>query len=139
MEYETNIPTQQIDENPTPTPELRALYDGDISSQILEKLSGYYTEHSDRMNPESYFITRNGNYDYTLYYGDISESGAISSCKAVRYYGVNSGSYSIAFRLSVSELESGTVDLAGYSGYIYSSYNNAYYSAYHYAGHDSDP
>lgn len=130
MEYETNIPIESVDPDPSPTAELRALYDGDVSSQILQKLSGYYIEHSDKLNPEDYFIVRTGNNDYSLYYGEISANGTITSATRVRYYAVNNGSYAAAFRLSVSELGSGSVDLDGYEAYIYSSYESYLPSPY---------
>ena len=130
MEYETNIPVESLDPTPSPTAELRALYDGDVSSTILQKLSGYYIEHSDKLNPEDYFIVRTGNNDYSLYYGNISETGSITNAIRVRYYAVNSGSYTAAYRLSVSQLGSGSVDLDGYEAYIYSSYESYLPSPY---------
>lgn len=130
MEYEPDQTFEPDYEDPTSTPELRALYDGDISSTILEKLSGYYTEHSDKLEPEEYFIIRQGQNDYMLYYGDIAEDGSITHAKVVRYYAVNTGSYAAVYRLSVSEASSGRVDLAGYSGYIYSSYDSYLPSPY---------
>lgn len=130
MEYEDNPTTEPVDETPAPTAELRALYDGDISSSILEKLSSYYTEHSDPMEKENYFIVRQSQYDYILYYGDISSSGAISDAHVVRYYAVNTGSYAATYRLSVSEATSGSVDLSGPSAYIYSSYEQYLPSPY---------
>lgn len=130
MVYDDNKAFEQVNEDPSPSPELRALYDGDISTQILEKLSSYYIEHADKMNPEDYFIVRTGQSDYTLYFGDIEANGSINNATAVRYYGVNTGSYAVAYRLSVSEASSGSVDLGGYSGYIYSSYDNYLPSPY---------
>lgn len=131
MEYdEVDYTIEPVDPSPSPSPELRALYDGDISSTVLEKLSGYYIEHSDRVNPEDYFIVRQGQYDYILYYGDIESDGSINDATVVRYYAVNTGSYAAAYRLSVSESTSGSVDLGGYSGYIYSSYESYLPSPY---------
>ena len=130
MEYETNIPIESVNPTADPAPELRSLYDGDISSSILQKLSGYYLEHSDKLNPEDYFIVRTGNNDYSLYFGDISESGVITSATRVRYYAVNTGSYAAVYRLSVSELDTGSVDLDGYEAYIYSSYDSYLPSPY---------
>lgn len=130
MEYEVDQTIEPVDADPSATPELRALYDGDISSSILEKLSGYYTEHSDKLDPEDYFIVRQAQYDYLLYYGEIAEDGTITSAKVVRYYATNTGSYAAVYRLSVSETSSGRVDLSGYSGYIYSSYESYLPSPY---------
>lgn len=137
MEYEDNPTLEPVDETPAPTPELRALYDGDISSSILEKLSSYYTEHSDPLEKEDYFIVRQSQYDYLLYYGEISSSGAIADATIVRYYAVNTGSYAATYRLSVSEATSGSVDLSGPSAYIYSSYDQYLPSPYIVTGKNS--
>lgn len=137
MEYEVDQTIEPINEDPTATPELRALYEGDISTTILEKLSAYYTEHSDPLEKPNYFIVRQSQSEYILYYGDISSSGAISDATVVRYYGYNTGSYTAVYRLNVSQASSGSVDLSGPTGYIYSSYDRYLPSPYIVTGKSS--
>lgn len=100
----------------------RALYDGDLSSSVLTKLSAYYLDDYNLLSPADYFVVRQGQYDYRLYYGDIDEDGTINDCQLVRYY--STGSYGSGYNVSIATLSGGSVDLSGYSGYVYSSYDS---------------
>lgn len=126
MGYDNTSLSTDVPEYPSTSDDpVRALYDGDISSGILQKFAAYY--RSNLWNPvdmssDSYFCVRQNSGEYLFYVGDIESNGKINSCKLVRYRQVSAGGYNTAFEWSVSTLGSGNVDTGGYSGYIYSSY-----------------
>lgn len=116
---------------------VRSLYSGDISSTILQKFASWYRDNyfsPIRSANDSYFCIRTGNSEYKFYVGDISSSGQISNAKCVTYQAINPSGYNTAWTWSVSTVTSGSIDLDGYSGYIYSSYDtyasNPYMSTY---------
>lgn len=118
-------------ESPSPDSEVRSVYEGDISSSILQKLAAYYNDHAQA--GDDYIIVRPSQNDYRLYYGGTITGTSCSGSTMVRYYGSTSG-YSTYFNLSVTEDYSGSIDSTGYSGYIYSSIDswlpNPYISDY---------
>lgn len=116
----------------------RALYSGDISNTILQRFAAWEQDNLG-YNPfnwsNHYFIVRTGDSTYKGYFGDIESDGKINSADVVTYQAVSAGAYNTAWTWSVSHVQSGVVDLAGYSGYIYSSYStyqsNPYMVQYH--------
>lgn len=67
-----------------------AVYDGSISSSILNFFSGYYRNHYEN---DSYLILRDGQYTYRMYVGDIVSNGkscTINNCDMITYHS-NSG------------------------------------------------
>lgn len=133
--YEAVGPDIEVSPVPTnsPDPGVRALYDSDISSSIQQRFASWYYGHGGR-DPRnwnnSYFMVRTGSGEYIAYFGDISEEGVISDADRLVYKQINSGGYSSAWTWSVSHVQSGRVDLDGYSGYIYSSYDQYQESPY---------
>ena len=102
---------------------VRAVYDGNISSSILEYFAGVYTRLTHNMvNLPDYLIVRTGQYEYRMYVGHMISDGVFDGVtKLYRYYGVTSGGYSVNYNYSSSEVISPNVDISGFSGYIYSS------------------
>lgn len=69
---------------------IEAVYDGSISSSILNFFSGYYRNHYENDN---YLILRDGQYTYRMYVGDIVSNGkscTVSNCDMITYHS-NSG------------------------------------------------
>lgn len=63
-----------------------AVYDGSISSSILNFFSGYYRNHYEN---ENYLIVRDGQYTYRMYVGDIVPNGkscTVSNCDMITYH-----------------------------------------------------
>lgn len=117
----------------TPDPGIRALYDSDISTSVQQKFAAWYYSHrgSDPRNwDDSYFMVRSAQGEYIAYFGDISSSGQITEAERVIYRQVGTGGYGTAWTWSESHVTSGAVDLAGYTGYIYSSYQEYQASPY---------
>lgn len=115
------------DDLSTDDPSVRALYTGDISTSIQERFTALIVErYSDRMCfPDfNYFSVRNSDSTYTLYCGDIDVDGKINDADVYQYQQVSAGGYSTAWTWSESHASNGRVDLSGYSGYIYSSYED---------------
>lgn len=98
-----------------------AVYDGSISSSVLNFFSGYYRNHYEN---ENYLILRDGQYTYRMYVGDIVPNGkscTVSNCDMITYHS-NSG-YDFTPYYSVDTGVSAVVDITsgGYlSTYVYS-------------------
>ena len=98
-----------------------AVYDGSISSSVLNFFSGYYRNHYENDN---YLIVRDGQYTYRMYVGDIVSNGkscTVSNCDMITYHS-NSG-YDFTPYYSVDTGVSAVVDITsgGYlSTYVYS-------------------
>lgn len=126
----SDIPVYTVAPSPTPSAaELttRSLYEGDISDSILTRLSSYYINAVGANSPD-YFIVRTAQYDYSLYYGDISPDGSIiNSAVRVRYYATQTAGYNLAWRVAISDA-TGAVDVpaagANYSAYVYSNHSD---------------
>ena len=62
-----------------------SVYDGSISSTILNWFSGYYSNHYEN---ENYLILRDGQYTYRMYVGDIVSNGktcTVRNCDMITY------------------------------------------------------
>ena len=100
---------------------IESVYDGSISSSILNFFSGYYRNHYENDN---YLIVRDGQYTYRMYVGDIVLNGKsciVSNCDLITYHS-NSG-YDFTPYYSVDTGVSSVVDITsgGYlSSYVYS-------------------
>ena len=100
---------------------IEAVYDGSISSSVLNFFSGYYRNHYEN---ENYLILRDGQYTYRMYVGDIVPNGkscTVSNCDMITYHS-NSG-YDFTPYYSVDIGVSSVVDITsgGYlSTYVYS-------------------
>lgn len=122
----TDAPTAIPEITPEPTSDpgaMRQVYDADISQTILAKLSAYYMDDYNMIDPQEYFITRPNQYTYVLTYGDVDRDGTIHDCKQVTYYGTSTGYGVAGYTVSVSSVSSGRVDVSGFTGYVYSSYD----------------
>ena len=65
---------------------IESVYDGSISSSILNFFSGYYRNHYENHN---YLILRDGQYTYRMYVGDIVSNGkscTVSNCDMITYH-----------------------------------------------------
>ena len=99
----------------------KAVYDGSISSSILNFFAGYYRNHYDN---ENYLILRDGQYIYRMYVGDIVPNGhkcIVSNCDMITYNS-NSG-YDYTPYYSVDTGVSAVVDITSgghLSTYVYS-------------------
>lgn len=109
-----------------PGDQLRSLYTGDISTSILQKFASWDQVHNYiSLDPvdHNYFCVRSDSSTYKCYIGHVSAAGYITGPTTVlTYESVGAGGYSTAYTWSVAQVESGRVDLNGYNGYIYSSY-----------------
>ena len=100
---------------------IEAVYDGSISSSILNFFSGYYRNH---YNNENYLILRDGQYTYRMYVGDIVSNGkscTVSNCDMITYHS-NSG-YDFTPYYFVDTGVSAVVDITSgghLSTYVYS-------------------
>lgn len=100
---------------------IEAVYDGSISSSILNFFSGYYRNHYENDN---YLILRDGQYTYRMYVGDIVSNGkscTVSNCDMITYHS-NSG-YDFTPYYFVDSGVSAVVDItsgAHLSTYVYS-------------------
>ena len=98
-----------------------AVYDGSISSSILNFFSGYYRNHYENQN---YLILRDGQYTYRMYVGDIIPNGkscTVRNCDMITYHS-NSG-YDFTPYYSVDTGVSAVVDITSgghLSTYVYS-------------------
>ena len=98
-----------------------AVYDGSISSSILNFFSGYYRNHYEN---ENYLILRDGQYSYRMYVGDIVPNGkscTVSNCDMITYHS-NSG-YDFTPYYSFDTGVSAVVDITSgghLSTYVYS-------------------
>lgn len=99
----------------------KAVYDGSISSSILNFFAGYYRNHYDN---ENYLILRDGQYIYRMYVGDIVPNGhkcTVSNCDMITYNS-NAG-YDFTPYYSVDTGVSAVVDITSgghLSTYVYS-------------------
>ena len=100
---------------------VESVYDGSISSSILNFFSGYYRNHYEN---QSYLILRDGQYTYRMYVGDIIANGkscTVRNCDMVTYHS-NSG-YDFTPYYSVDTGVSAVVDITSgghLSSYVYS-------------------
>lgn len=100
---------------------IEAVYDGSISSSILNFFSGYYRNHYEN---ENYLILRDGQYTYRMYVGDIVPNGkscSVSNCDLITYHS-NSG-YDFTPYYFVDTGVSAVVDITSgghLSTYVYS-------------------
>lgn len=100
---------------------IEAVYDGSISSSILNFFSGYYRNHYENDN---YLILRDGQYTYRMYVGDIVSNGkscTVSNCDMITYHS-NSG-YDFTPYYFVDTGVSAVVDITSgghLSTYVYS-------------------
>ena len=100
---------------------VEAVYDGSISSSILNFFSGYYRNHYEN---ENYLILRDGQYSFRMYVGDIVSNGkscTVSNCDLITYHS-NSG-YDFTPYYFVDTGVSAVVDITSgghLSTYVYS-------------------
>ena len=100
---------------------IEAVYDGSISSSVLNFFSGYYRNHYEN---ENYLILRDGQYTYRMYVGDIVSNGkscSVSNCDMITYHS-NSG-YDFTPYYFVDTGVSAVVDISSgghLSTYVYS-------------------
>lgn len=100
---------------------MESVYDGSISSSILNFFSGYYRNHYENDN---YLILRDGQYTYRMYVGDIVSNGkscSVSNCDMITYHS-NSG-YDFTPYYFVDTGISAVVDITSggqLSSYVYS-------------------
>lgn len=101
---------------------IESVYDGSISSSILNFFSGYYRNHYDN---QDYLIVRDGQYTYRMYVGVIIPNGNICNvkdCDMITYHS-NSG-YDYTPYYFVETGVSAVVDITSggrLSTYVYSS------------------
>ena len=100
---------------------IESVYDGSISSSVLNFFSGYYRNHYEN---QSYLILRDGQYTFRMYVGDIVSNGkscSVSNCDMITYHS-NSG-YDYTPYYSVDTGVSAVVDITSgghLSTYVYS-------------------
>lgn len=100
---------------------IESVYDGSISSSILNFFSGYYRNHYEN---QDYLILRDGQYTYRMYVGDIVSNGkscTVSNCDMITYHS-NSG-YDFTPYYFVDTGVSAVVDITSggqMSSYVYS-------------------
>ena len=100
---------------------IQAVYDGSISSSVLNFFCGYYRNHYEN---QSYLILRDGQYTYRMYVGDIISNGkscTVRNCDTITYHS-NSG-YDFTPYYSVDTGVSAVVDITSgghLSTYVYS-------------------
>ena len=100
---------------------IESVYDGSISSSILNFFSGYYRNHYEN---QSYLILRDGQYTYRMYVGDIIPNGkscTVRNCDMITYHS-NSG-YDYTPYYFVDTGVSAVVDISSggqLSAYVYS-------------------
>lgn len=117
-----NSPYPQLDDESEPLAGADAVYDGSISSSVLNFYSGYYRNHYE---DENYLILRDGQYTYRMYVGSIVADGKtciLSNCDVVTYHS-SSSVYDYTPYYSVSSGVSTTIDITSgnqLSAYVYS-------------------
>lgn len=100
---------------------IEAVYDGSISSSVLNFFAGYYRNHYEN---QSYLILRDGQYSYRMYVGDIIPNGkscTVRNCDMITYHS-NSG-YDFTPYYIVDTGVSAVVDITSgghLSTYVYS-------------------
>lgn len=101
---------------------VESVYDGSISSSILNFFSGYYRNHYEN---QDYLILRDGQYTYRMYVGDIVSNGkscTVNNCDMITYHS-NSG-YDFTPYYFVDTGVSAVVDITSggqLSAYVYST------------------
>ena len=101
---------------------IEAVYDGSISSSILNFFSAYYRNHYEN---QDYLILRDGQYTYRMYVGDIVPNGkscTVRNCDLITYHS-NSG-YDYTPYYLVDTGVSAVVDITSggqLSAYVYST------------------
>lgn len=101
---------------------IESVYDGSISSSILNFFSGYYRNHYENDN---YLIVRDGQYTYRMYVGDIVSNGkscTVNNCDLITYHSNNSA-YDFTPYYFVDTGVSAVVDITSggqLSSYVYS-------------------
>lgn len=117
-----NSPYPQFDES-EPLTGAKAVYDGSISSSVLNFFSGYYRTH---YNGDSYLVLREGQYIYRMYVGSIVSNGKtciVNNCDVVTYHS-NGSSYDYTPYYTVASGVSDTIDISSgnqLSAYVYSN------------------
>ena len=115
-----NSPHPQLDES-EPLIGDKAVYDGSISSSVLNFFSGYYRNHYEN---QSYLILRDGQYTYRMYVGDIVPDGKsciVRNCDMVTYH--SNSNYDYTPYYVVESGVSSVVDISSggrLSTYVYS-------------------
>ena len=100
---------------------VEAVYDGSISSSVLNFFSGYYRNHYEN---ENYLILRDGQYTYRMYVGDIVSNGkscTVSNCDLITYH--SDSGYDFTPYYIVNSGVSAVVDITSgghLSTYVYS-------------------
>ena len=87
-----------------------SVYDGSISSTILNWFSGYYSNHYENQN---YLILRDSQYTYRMYVGDIVPNGktcTIRNCDMITYN--SNSSYDYTSYYTVETGVSAVVDIS---------------------------
>ena len=135
-----NSPYPQLDDSES-LADAKAVYDGSISTSVLNFFSGYYRTH---YKGDSYLVLRESQYIYRMYVGSIASDGKIcivSNCDVVTYHS-NSSSYDYTPYYTVASGVSDTINISSgnqLSAYVYSdvigsgvpdieSYNVQYYT-----------
>lgn len=115
-----NSPYPKLDESES-LADAKAVYDGSISSSILNFFSGYYRNHYEN---QSYLIVRDGQYTYRMYVGDIVPDGkscTVRNCDMITYH--SNSNYDYTPYYSVESGVSSVVDISSggrLSTYAYS-------------------
>ena len=115
-----NSPYPQLDES-EPVVGVEAVYDGSISSSVLNFFSGYYRNHYEN---QSYLILRDGQYTYRMYVGDIIPDGkscTVRNCDMITYH--SNSNYDYTPYYVVESGVSSVVDISSggrLSTYVYS-------------------
>lgn len=101
---------------------IESVYDGSISSSVLNFFSAYYRNHYEN---QDYLILRDGQYTYRMYVGDIIPNGkscTVRNCDLITYHS-NSG-YDYTPYYFVDTGVSAVVDITSggqLSAYVYST------------------
>ena len=100
---------------------IESVYDGSISSSILNFFSGYYRNHYENQN---YLILRDGQYTYRMYVGDIIPNGkscTVRNCDMITYHSDSGYDYTPYYVVDAGV--SAVVDISSgqrLSSYVYS-------------------
>ena len=100
---------------------IESVYDGSISSSVLNFFSGYYRNHYENQN---YLILRDGQYTYRMYVGDIVSNGKscnVRNCDMITYHSDSGYDYTPYYVVDTGV--SAVVDISSgqrLSAYVYS-------------------
>lgn len=133
---QTAEPTQAPEVRPSETAEqasegeqLRNVYDSDVSSTVLQKLSAYYNDHAGPF--DRYIIFRSDQYTTRLIYGGASSPTSWTGATEVIYQtSSNFNGFTTFSHGRSGSITLSSSDLSGSTGYIYSSfadYPSSYY------------